>query len=439
MPVPPSPLLEIAKAALAACAVDPAMRKAVNIAGRNLHVAGQNYDLSHFRRVSALGAGKAAAAMAQTLGDLLGPALSDGLMITKYGHGLPLDNVHVLESAHPVPDQAGEKAAETLLHRASIASRDDLIFFLLSGGASALIPSPRPPVTLEDKMQTTRLLLACGADIHEINAIRKHLSRIKGGHLAAALAPATVITLIVSDVLGDNLDVIGSGPTAPDQSTFADCLSIIDRHALRREMPASVLTVLEQGAAGLLPETAKIGQDFFTCVQHHIIASNGLALDGAATAARRLGYAPHILSTNLSGDVQDAAIMLAQATRNHKSPVCLLAGGETTVTVRGNGKGGRNQELALRLALELEKHPTPAATSVLCLGTDGSDGPTDAAGGLLRPETLARARAKGLHPEPYLENNDSYTFLKQAEALLITGPTRTNLMDIVAVLLDPRK
>jgi hydroxypyruvate reductase len=175
-------------------------------------------------------------------------------------------------------------------------------------------------------------------------------------------------------------------------------------------------------------------------VQNHIIADNNLALDGAAEAARDLGYTPHILTTDLSGDVRDAAHMLARIARNHQAPACLLAGGETTVTIRGNGKGGRNQELALRLALELEKHPFPTtAVSVLSLGTDGSDGPTDAAGGLLRPETLARARTKGLHPEPYLENNDSYTFLQQAEALLITGPTRTNVMDVVAILLEPAK
>ena len=313
----------------------------------------------------------------------------------------------------------------------------NLVFFLLSGGASALIPSPRPPVTLEDKMRATRLLLDCGADIHEINAIRKHLSRIKGGHLAEALAPATVITLIVSDVLGDKLDVIGSGPTAPDQATFADCLEIIGRFALRDRMPASVLEVLERDAAGLLPETAKTGRSFFTKVRHHIVASNSMALDGAAAAARELGYAPHVLTGNLSGDVQNAAVMLARAARNHRAPACLLAGGETTVTVRGKGKGGRNQELALRLALELEKNPPQAAVSVLCLGTDGSDGPTDAAGGILGPETLARARAAGLHPEPYLDNNDAYTFLRQAGALLITGPTRTNVMDVAALLLDP--
>lgn len=435
--MPPSPLLHVAKGALSACAVAPAMRSALSLSGTILNVAGHDYDLSRFRRVTALGAGKAAAAMAQTLHDLLGPALSGGLMVTKYGHGLPLDGIDVLESAHPVPDRAGEAAAGTLLEHAAAAGENDLVFFLLSGGASALIPSPRPPVTLEDKMQATRLLLDCGADIHEINAIRKHLSRIKGGHLAEALAPATVIALIVSDVLGDNLDVIGSGPTAPDQTTFADCLEIIGRFALRDRMPASVLEVLERGAAGLLPETAKNGRSFFTKVRHHIVASNGMALDGAAAAARGLGYAPHVLTGNLSGDVQDAAAMLAQAARNHRASTCLLAGGETTVTVRGRGKGGRNQELALRLALELEKNPPQAAVSVLCLGTDGSDGPTDAAGGILGPETLARARAAGLHPESYLDNNDAYTFLRQAGALLVTGPTRTNVMDVAALLLNP--
>lgn len=433
----PSPLLHIAQGALSSCAVDPAMRSALDLSGTLLDVGGHSYDLSRFRRVSVLGAGKASAAMARTLRDMAGPLLAGGLIVTKYDHGLPLDGIQVLESAHPVPDHAGETASRLLLERAAAATEDDLVFFLLSGGASALIPSPRPPVTLEDKMQATRLLLDCGADIHEINAIRKHLSLIKGGHLAAALAPATVITLVVSDVLGDNLDVIGSGPTAPDQATFADCMEIIDRFTLRKQMPASVLDVLKRGAAGFLPETAKTGREFFSRVRHHIIASNGMALDGAAAAARELGYTPHILTGNLSGDVRDAAVMLAGSATHYQSPACLLAGGETTVTVRGKGKGGRNQELALRLALELEKHPLQASVSVLCLGTDGSDGPTDAAGGILGPETLARARAKGLHPEPYLENNDAYTFLQQAGALLVTGPTRTNVMDVAALLLEP--
>lgn len=286
-------------------------------------------------------------------------------------------------------------------------------------------------------MRATRLLLDCGADIHEINAIRKHLSRIKGGHLAEALAPATVITLIVSDVLGDNLDVIGSGPTAPDQATFADCLEIIGRFALRDRMPASVLEVLERGAAGLLPETAKTGRSFFTKVRHHIVASNSMALDGAAAAARELGYAPHVLTGNLSGDVQNAAVMLARAARNHRAPACLLAGARPRSPCAAGEKADAIRNWPCVWLWNWKKirlrRPSPCSAWARTEAT----APMDAAGGILGPETLARARAAGLHPEPYLDNNDAYTFLRQAGALLVTGPTRTNVMDVAALLLDP--
>lgn len=435
-----SRLMCLVDGALAACAPQPVIRTALTFAGDALTLGDTVYDLSAFDRVVVVGAGKASAAMAQTLKDVLGDRFDGGLIVTKYGHGLDIPGCRIIESGHPVPDCEGERAARELLALAGRVGPRDLVFFLLSGGASALIPSPRPPVTLDDKMRATRLLLACGATIHEINAIRKHLSRIKGGFFAKALEPATVVTLIISDVVGDNLDVIGSGPTAPDCSTFDDCLEIIGRFGLEERMPTTVMAVLRDGAAGLIPETTKHDDCCFGQVRNHIVANNEAALRGASQAASDLGYRPVVLTRTMTGEARDAARMLARAARDHVGGgrVCLLAGGETTVTITGQGLGGRNQELALALGLELERDPASAPISVLCLGTDGSDGPTDAAGGLILPDTLATARARDLHPEPYLANNDSYTFLKQADALLVTGPTRTNVMDIAALLIEPR-
>lgn len=430
-----SRLMCLVDGALAACAPQPVIRTAVAMDGDVLTIGDTAYDLSLFDRVVVVGAGKASAAMAQALKEVLGDRFDSGLIVTKYGHGLAIDGCRVIESGHPVPDREGERAARELLALAGQVGARDLVLFLLSGGASALIPSPRPPVTLDDKMQATRLLLACGATIHEINAIRKHLSRLKGGLFAKALEPATVVTLIISDVVGDNLDVIGSGPTAPDCSTFDDCLEIIGRFGLSGRMPGTVMQVLRDGAAGLIPETTKHADCCFGQVRNHILANNEAALRGAAQAAERLGYRPVVLTSAMTGEAREVAAMLARTVRDHgRDKVCLLAGGETTVTIRGQGRGGRNQEMALALALELEREQARRPVSALCLGTDGSDGPTDAAGGLVLPETLRAARARDLHPEPYLANNDSYTFLKEADALLITGPTRTNVMDVAALI-----
>lgn len=434
-----SRLMCLVDGALRACAPRPVIETAIGLSGDILTLGDTVYDLSGFERVVVVGAGKASAAMAQALKDVLGARFESGLIVTKYGHGLDIPGCRIIESGHPVPDSEGERAARELLAMAGKVGPRDLVFFLLSGGASALIPSPRPPVTLADKMAATKLLLACGATIHEINAIRKHLSRIKGGLFAKALEPATVVTLIISDVVGDNLDVIGSGPTAPDCSTFGDCLEIIARFGLDGRMPAAVMRVLRDGAAGLLPETTKRDDCCFGAVRNHILANNEAALRGAAQAAEGLGYRPVVVTRALTGEARDAAAMLAQAAREHagNERLCLLAGGETTVTLTGQGLGGRNQEMALVLGMELERVPASRPVCLVCLGTDGSDGPTDAAGGLILPDTLAKARARDLHPEPYLANNDSHSFLKQADALLVTGPTRTNVMDVTGLLIDP--
>ncbi len=433
-------LLFLASRAIQAVAADRAVLSALRLEGDRLMVGGGKYDLSDYGRVGLMGAGKASASMAKAVTQILGDRCRGGTVVTKYGHGLELSGVEVMESAHPVPDIMGERGAGRLLDLAADASDKDLVIFLLSGGASALAPCPRPPVTLEDKMLVTGLLLDCGASIHEINAVRKHLSSIKGGHLAKALEPATVIALIISDVVGDDLDVIGSGPTAPDESTFDLCLEIISKYALGGRMPCAVMELLEKGAAGRVPETVRQGDSCFERVENVIIAANHMALDGASDAARELGYEPQILRPELTGEAREVAVLLAAETERRASRgsrICLLAGGETTVTIRGKGKGGRNQELALALGLELEKRPGIAdRVSLLCVGTDGSDGPTDAAGGVILPGTLDKARRLGLDPLRYLDDNDAYHFLDRADALLKTGPTRTNVMDLAAIFIE---
>ncbi|ADU63685.1 MAG: DUF4147 domain-containing protein [Pseudodesulfovibrio sp.] len=447
-------LLAIVNRAIEAVAPEGAMRKAISRHGDILNVAGEQYDLTGFERILVLGAGKASASMARALEDILGARVldrlfHDGLVITKYGHGCDPGRIRVMEAAHPVPDEAGQRGAEALLDLAATATERDLVFCLISGGASALIPAPQPPVTLAHKQETTSRLLACGATIDEINAIRKHLSAIKGGHLAKVLEPATVLTLIISDVVGDRLDVIGSGPTAPDNATFADCLDILDRFGLREAVPPQVTALLQAGQEGRLPETLGSDDPCFARVRNLIIAGNAQALAGAAEAARELGYAPLVVETSMQGEARQVASDLVCAAMGicggdgPKPPVCLLAGGETTVTLKdggkGGGKGGRNQEMALAAAIRLfESGPDSARIGMACVGTDGTDGPTDAAGALVLPDTLGHCDATGLAAaRRHLDDNDAYTFFSTAGTILKTGPTRTNVMDIAVILVDP--
>lgn len=443
-------LLTIVNRAIEAVAPEGAMRKTLSRNGDILTVAGEQYDLNDFGRILVLGAGKASASMARTLEDILGARVldrlfHDGLVITKYGHGCDPGRVRVMEAAHPVPDEAGRRGAEALLDLAATATARDLVFCLISGGASALIPAPRPPVTLAHKQETTSRLLACGATIDEINAIRKHLSAIKGGHLAKVLEPATVLTLIISDVVGDRLNVIGSGPTAPDEATFADCLDILDKYGLREAVPPQVTALLKAGQEGRLPETLGSDDPCFARVRNLIIAGNAQALAGAAEAARELGYAPLVAEAAMQGEARQVAsdlVCTAMGLCNGdkpKPPVCLLAGGETTVTIRGDGKGGRNQEMALAAAIRLyESGPDSGRIAMACVGTDGTDGPTDAAGALVLPDTLGHCDATDLAAaRRHLNDNDAYTFFSTAGTILKTGPTRTNVMDIVVILVDP--
>lgn len=437
-------LLDIFNAALAAADPYDAVLKAAGLERDQLKIAGANYDLGAFERIIVVGAGKATARMAAAVEALLGDRISAGLIVVKHGHTAPLRTIAQVEAAHPVPDHAGITGTQRILQMLRDADEKTLVICLLSGGASALLIAPADGVTLQDKQEATRLLLNAGASINELNAVRKHLSMVKGGRLAQAAYPAQLLTLILSDVIGDPLDVIASGPTSPDNSTFADAWAVIEKFGLRDKLPPRVADHLQRGCAGQVAETVKAGDP---CLQktHNVIVAGILQALAAATAkAEQLGFATQTISAELQGEASNAAGLLAQAARAGLGSMqagarrCLLSGGETTVTVRGSGMGGRNQELALAFALEIEGD---RGVSMLSAGTDGSDGPNDAAGAMVDGSTAARARNLGIDPRSHLDNNDSYTFFQQFDALsgahshFKTGPTGTNVMDIQIVLL----
>ena len=419
------------RAALAAGDVAPLLRRHLQVDERTLTAGELRVDLDRVRRVLGLGAGKAGGAMAAAIETLLGPRVSDGFVVVKDGYRVPTTRIEIAEAGHPVPDARGVAASGRLLALAESATADDLIIFLVSGGGSALTPAPAPPVTLEEKQSLTRLLLAAGATINELNAVRKHVSRFKGGLLARAAGPATVLTLALSDVIGDPLDVIASGPTAPDPSTYADALAVLERRAVLDRTPPSIVERLQAGAAGDLPETPKPGDEVFEHVTNLVVGNNALVVQAAAAEAERLGYRPHVLTRSLQGEARDVARELVARARAVPGPAALIAGGETTVTVRGGGRGGRCQEFALAAALALE-----AGDSLVVLGggTDGTDGPTDAAGGLVDATTVARGQAAGVDAARALADNDAHAFLTAAGACVTTGPTNTNLLDLYLIL-----
>jgi len=386
---------------------------------------------SRHRRVLVLGCGKASAAMAAAAAEALGDRISGGFVVVKDGCAVPVPGVEIAEAGHPVPDARGLAASARLLELARGAGKEDLVLFLVSGGGSALTPAPVPPVTLAEKQEVTRLLLACGATIGELNAVRKHLSRFKGGQLAGAASPASVLTLALSDVIGDPLDVIASGPTAPDPTTFADARDVLARRGLVGHVPASVAVRLEAGLRGEIEETPKPGDPLFDRVTNVVIGNNALIADTAVAAASRLGYRPHLVTRELHGEAREVARELVARARGLEPPACLIAAGETTVTVKGKGRGGRCQEFALAASLELG--PADRMT-VLAAGTDGSDGPTDAAGAIVDADSVARGTREGGDARGAMEDNDAYRFLTASGDLLMSGPTRTNLLDLYLVL-----
>ncbi|MGD0014085.1 MAG: glycerate kinase [Bryobacteraceae bacterium] len=438
MPIARQDALAIFRAALRAADPAQAVLRHLRVSGGVLVAAGRRYPLGSFERIFVLGAGKASAGMAVSVERLLGRRLTSGLVNVPRGCRARLRRVRLCECGHPLPDAAGVRGAENIAAMARAALERDLVICLISGGASALLPMPAPPVTLQEKQAVTSLLLACGANIHEINAVRKHISSLKGGQLARLAYPATVLSLLLSDVVGDNLDVIGSGPTAPDDSTFADAKGILERYGIFDRVPPGVRERIEAGVRGEIEETPKAGDPVFARVRNLVVGSNRLTLTAAAQAARERGYRPLVLSSSIQGETRDVAGVHAAIAREilgsgrpARPPVAIISGGETTVTLRGKGLGGRNQEFVLAAAIEL------AGTGdvvVLSAGTDGIDGPTDAAGAIADARTIARAAELGMEAAAYLANNDSYRFFEPLGDLLKTGPTGTNVMDLRLIL-----
>jgi glycerate 2-kinase len=428
---------QIWESALQAANPETCLNNAIRIDGGVLFVGGKELPIEG--KLIVIGGGKAASRMAQVVEELLGTRITDGLVVTKYGHGLPLQRIRQVEAGHPLPDAMGVKAVREMLEMLRGLGPRDIVLSLISGGGSALWPAPAEGITLEQKQEVTSLLLRAGATILELNAVRKHLSSVKGGQLAALAAPARIISLIMSDVIGDPLDFIASGPTAPDTTSFSEAQAIIQKYGV--VVPAAVSERLEAGERGEIPDTPKPGDPIFRNVDNLVIANNRLLVDAAAERAQALGFKSLVLGTELEGEARDVARLFTAIAREIgrsgnpiPPPACILAAGETTVTVRGHGLGGRNQEMALAWAMSMASRVPDAPCCFASVATDGTDGPTDAAGGLVDPLTCARAVELGLAPQRYLQANDSYNFLKDIGDLIVTGPTQTNLMDLQILL-----
>lgn len=438
-------LAEIMAAALRAADPANAVRQHLRRDGNTIVVGGRAYP--GVRRVVIVGAGKAGAPMAQAAIEILGDAVAGGLVIVKEGHlgdqragsRNPSPGPLILEAAHPVPDERGAQAAARMAELLGGLRADDLALVLISGGGSALSTWPAPGLTLAHLQAMTMALLRCGAPIGAINALRKHTTRLFGGQLARLAQPAQVAALIVSDVIGSPLDVIGSGPTAPDPTTYADAWAIVERYELAEQLPPELTEHLRRGLAGGLPETPKPGEGLWARVHNTVIASNAAAAQAAQAAARERGWHSQVLTTYLEGEAREIGKVAAALAREQAlpgapgaldRPALLICGGETTVTIRGGGLGGRNQELALGAVLGLAGLH---GALVVALATDGGDGPTDAAGAVVSGDTLARARALGLAPDEFLRRNDAYRFFAPLGDLLRPGPTLTNVNDLLFV------
>ncbi len=396
-----------------------------------------SHDLSS-GRLFVVGAGKGSARMAKTVEAILGDTIHEGVVITKYGYGETLSKIRLIEAGHPIPDENGLKGSQAIETLLSKTRENDLVLTLISGGGSSLMVQPAEDLTLKDKQSVTELLLACGATIQEINTVRKHLSGIKGGRLARMASPARVLTLILSDVIGDDLSSIASGPTAPDDTTYKDALSILSFHNLTDQVPPAVLAHLKRGTEGSAEETPDSRNPLFQRVFYRFIGSNQIALEAAAAEARLLGYQTLILTHGTCGEAREIARFIAaigkqlvEAGQPISPPACILSGGEPTVTLRGTGKGGRNQEFALAAGLEIEGIDHLLIASV---GTDGTDGPTDAAGGYTDGNMVKKARERHWRALDFLRENNAYPFLDQLGYLIKTGPTGTNVMDIQIIL-----
>ncbi|OHD68499.1 MAG: hypothetical protein A2W19_14535 [Spirochaetes bacterium RBG_16_49_21] len=400
----------------------------------------KEFNLKEFDRIIVVGAGKATAPMAKAVEGILGDRIAGGCICVKQGYADAVSKIRIIEASHPVPDGRGMAGAEQILDILRAAGRHDLVISLISGGGSALLPLPPASISLDEKRAATELLLKSGAGIHEVNTVRKHLSRIKGGNLAKAAADAVVLNLAVSDVVGDDMGVIASGPFSPDRSTFRDALQVLDRYRLTEKVPAAVSEYLRAGARGDIEENPGADSPVFRKIVSLIVASNIIALEAAKAEAVRRGYNSIILSSLVVGDTRDAALWHSGIAREAVSssnplppPACIISGGETTVAVTGDGLGGRNMEFALHAAGQIDGLESVTMASI---GTDGTDGPTDAAGAVVDGLTLFRAKEKGMDFRIYSKRNDSYHFHKELGNLIVTGPTNTNVMDLRIILIE---
>lgn len=430
-------ILQVIRSAIRSVHGDTAVRRHVQFSQGVLRIDSSDIAMDLYERIFVLGAGKASAHMAHGLEELLGDRINDGLISVKYDHTVDLQRLKLAEAGHPTPDKNSVKAAQATMRLAQSWHEKDLVFCLLSGGASSLWCLPQEPITLTDKIITTEALLRCGAEIHEMNTVRKHLSAIKGGRLATAVYPAQLITLAISDVIGDDMTAIGSGPTVADPTTFQDSWMILEKYNLTSVLPNTVIEFLQAGVAGHIVETPKPHEALFKRNLECIVASNKLALQAAQEAAHELGYTTQIIGTDISGEACHVGRELAHKAKQTAAQanegtqrMILLAGGETTVTVTGHGKGGRNQELALSAAMELEGVENVVLASV---GTDGTDGPTDAAGAIVDGSTVRRGRQLGMDAKAYLADNNSYVYFDRLGDLIQTGPTGTNVMDLQVI------
>jgi glycerate 2-kinase len=434
---------DVVKRILAAAleAVDPgaAVHRSLVRKGSLLIIGERHYRLDEIDRLKVIGFGKAAAVMGQAAAQIIGDRLLAGLLITKDGHAVPAEGgfdprLEIIEAGHPVPDARSVAASQKLDAFLAASSPRDLILCLVSGGGSALLTAPAPELHLDDLQALTELLLACGASIFEINTLRKHLETLKGGGLARRVYPAALAVLVLSDVIGDPLDVIASGPTVPDPTTFGDALAVLERYQITARAPVRILQRLQQGENGALPDTPKPDDPLFSGVYHQIIGSNRQAAQAALHQTGQEGLDARLLTTFLQGEASQAGRFLASLGRQLAAggglvsrPGMLVAGGETTVTLTGDGLGGRNQELALGAVHDLAGLKDILLVS---LATDGGDGPTDAAGAVVTGSTLARARSLAMDPDDFLRRNNAYPFFKALGDLIQTGPTQTNVNDL---------
>ena len=427
----------ILAAALGAVEPAAAVRRNLHRQEDQLVIAGRAYHLDRYHRVFIVGAGKAAYPMASQAARQLENKLSGGILVVKEGYSGEVPGITLHQAGHPIPDERGLRATREIIDLLQSAGEDDLVLCLISGGGSALLTSPADGLTLDDLQRITALLLACGADITEINTLRKHLDEVKGGKLARYAYPAQLVTLIFSDVIGDPLEVIASGPTVADPTTYQDALGILERYGIQEATPPAILAHLQRGLAGSAPETPKPGEASLVGVQNHLIANNLLAAEAAVERARDEGFNTLLLTTYLQGEARQAGRFLAAVARQVAAsgqplprPACIVAGGETTVTLHGGGWGGRNQEVALGAVADVAGLE---GVLLITLATDGGDGPTDAAGAVVMGNTASRAHQAHLEPEAFLANNDAYHFFEPLGDLLITGPTLTNVNDLAFI------